>query len=167
MIGICILRQMTNKTPFLTWEWLFSWWKYFGQGKRLFIILVWDKDHVLVGIAPLFIQKTKYYYFPVMEMTFIGVGQSDRQDFLMKDNNAQILNAMLDQLFKHKNEWDIIHLDQIPPGSMLIEHANINHNDVIIETSSVCPFIKIQGTWEDYYNSLSYKFRRDLKKSYK
>jgi len=158
-----LLKQTYTNSPFLSWEWLFSWWKHFGKAKDLFIILIWNEFHDLVGIAPLFIHKTKYYYFPVREITFIGVGHSDRQDFLIKDNDVQVLGTILSQIFLHKNEWDIIKLDQIPQGSILFEQVSDDHRNVLIETSSACPFVRIQGTWEDYYNSLSYKFRRDLK----
>ncbi len=158
-----LINHLPTKSPFLTWEWLFSWWKHFGQKKNLFIVLVWDKDGVLVGIAPLFIHKTKYYYFPVREITFIGVDHSDRQDFLIKDDDPQILRMILHQIIEHKNEWDIINLDQIPPDSILLTVAGDTNYDVSVEHSSICPFIKIQGGWEDFFNSLSYKFRRDLK----
>mgnify|MGYP005835387697 CR=1 FL=1 len=158
-----LIDILPNKSIFLTWEWLFSWWEHFGQKRNLFIILVWDKEGVLVGIAPLFIHKTKYYYFPVREITFIGVGHSDRQDFLIKNNDPKILSKILYQLMSYKNEWDIINLDQIPPGSILLTGVCNNNFDVFLEHSSICPFIKIQGRWEDYFNSLSYKFRRDLK----
>src|SRR5918911_950164 len=45
-------------TPFTSWEWLYSWWQAYGEGKRL-SLLTWRTDGVLVGIAPLYVVREK------------------------------------------------------------------------------------------------------------
>ena len=44
--------QQSDHTVFQTWEWLSTWWKYFGNSKRLLILLAEENDEI-VGIAPL------------------------------------------------------------------------------------------------------------------
>ena len=55
-----LLDQNHIQSAFLSWEWLFSWWKTFGHDKSLRIIAAWKSDR-LVGIAPLMLEKRKKF----------------------------------------------------------------------------------------------------------
>lgn len=41
---------------FLRWEWVGTWWKYFGDGRSLRVYLVYDGSR-LVGILPLYARR--------------------------------------------------------------------------------------------------------------
>ena len=49
-INLVNLYEINN--IFLTWEWISTWWKYFGDKKELCIILIEDKNEI-VFVAPL------------------------------------------------------------------------------------------------------------------
>ena len=114
-----LLQRSHTNTIFLTWEWIYTWWEVFGKEGELFLITVRNKGGELIGIAPFFIRKSKYYKFPVKEMTFIGMGHSDRQDFITLDNNSKIIKAIILKIYENKNKYDIVSLDQIPSDSLL------------------------------------------------
>ncbi|MBI1735028.1 MAG: glycosyl transferase family 1, partial [Candidatus Rokubacteria bacterium] len=46
-----LLAQSRADCVFLTWEWLFTWWKYFSPGRELAILAVRDGAE-LVALAP-------------------------------------------------------------------------------------------------------------------
>src|SRR5712692_8540819 len=66
---------------FLTWEWLFTWWKHFGAGLRLAILAVRDRGE-LVGIAPLALRRR--LGFPVLEFLGSGLVGSDYVDVIVR-----------------------------------------------------------------------------------
>src|SRR5580658_10208990 len=57
--------------PFLTHDWICSWWESFGAGRTLTIVTVRSGGE-LVGIAPLMISQTKIYGIPVRELGSIS-----------------------------------------------------------------------------------------------
>ena len=51
-----ILENMDFFNPFLSFEWLSSWWEVFGEKRKLSILIAKSSDDI-VGIAPLMISK--------------------------------------------------------------------------------------------------------------
>ena len=47
-----LLKQSDADNPFLTWEWLYSWWKFYGDKSELMILVVREDDKT-VALAPL------------------------------------------------------------------------------------------------------------------
>ena len=41
-----LLLQSETRTTFLTWEWLFAWWKTHLAGKDLWLITAWRGQYV-------------------------------------------------------------------------------------------------------------------------
>ncbi len=79
-----ILNNSNSNNIFLTWEWMFTCWKYYNLGKRLFIVAVRDKEGRLLGLAPLCIKKFKIYgIVPVRTLTFLGT-EEVCSDYLLK-----------------------------------------------------------------------------------
>jgi CelD/BcsL family acetyltransferase involved in cellulose biosynthesis len=157
-----LARSLTN-TIFLTWEWISAWWEVFGEGTDIFVVTVRDKAGRLVGAAPLIVRRSKCYRFPVKEMTFIGIGHADQQDFLIVQRDTGIVNQILSDVYGQKQRWDVVRLEQIPSESPLVwgrVNGDFRHGG---EEGSSCPCIKIAGSWEEYMKSLSKKFRRDIK----
>ena len=54
-----LLMKSNHTLVFLTHQWTDVWWKAFGEGKELFILLVYDGNE-LVAIAPFMRNKGKH-----------------------------------------------------------------------------------------------------------
>jgi CelD/BcsL family acetyltransferase involved in cellulose biosynthesis len=158
-----LLNESLTNTIFLTWEWITSWWNVFKNQSKLFVIAIRDNDGRLVGIAPLMIRKRQFYGFPVQELTFIGIGLADRQDFIISQKHPDVFDVILQIISESSKEWDIAYLDQIPSDSLLMRDNILSEISYSIEESSICPFIRIQGDWDSYLKSLSFKMRKDLR----
>ncbi|HXV19766.1 MAG TPA: hypothetical protein VD811_02105, partial [Desulfuromonadales bacterium] len=67
-----LLDGSVSNTVFLTWEWLFSWAEcYLNENRKLFIIGVY-RDLELVGIAPWYVNHTKYKLLSMRQIEFLG-----------------------------------------------------------------------------------------------
>ena len=93
-----LLQRSFSNGLFLTWEWIYSWWMAYHSNKELNIICMRKNDNALVGIAPLFIHKTKYYKISVAELTFIGDLSSDRQDFIVDKKHPEVYKAIISSI---------------------------------------------------------------------
>lgn len=47
-----LLGRCPHRTPFLTWRWVANWWRHFGAGKRLAVVVVREAGTAVL-IAPL------------------------------------------------------------------------------------------------------------------
>jgi len=103
-----LVKSETN-TIFLTFEWITNWWKYFGQDKELFVLLVKDNEEIM-GIAPLMISNSK-------KIQFIGNPLADYCDFIIANEKELVLKTIYEYLSKNKSLWDNINLEEIPEYS--------------------------------------------------
>jgi CelD/BcsL family acetyltransferase involved in cellulose biosynthesis len=158
-----LLSESYTNTIFLTWEWLYSWWKCFGEDADLFIVVVRDKTGKLIGVAPLFIKNAKFYSFPVRQLGLIGEGHSDRQDFIITKDTNEAIYAIEKHILMNRGRWDIIKLDQIPETGALCTVGLKSQAMMEKERSSICPFVRIEGEWEGYFRGLGKKFRKDIR----
>lgn len=143
-----------------TFEWLSTWWKFFGDNKELFIIVA-EEDSKILGIAPLMIQEESKFYNNTLkfkQLTYLGQGFTDSAGFIIKKNNTDILIMILDFIYKQNSKWDEIYLSQMDSSTKALKILNnqpavkfsINENYII-----GCPFLPIAGEFEKYYQGLS------------
>ena len=60
-------------SPFLQWEWVSAWWRHYGMGNQLAVLLA-RNDEELLGIAPLFIEHRRPPFGPRV-IRFLGTGE--------------------------------------------------------------------------------------------
>ena len=154
-----LLKKSSNDNIFLTHEWLNTWWKYFGEGKELKIILVEEQNGELVGIAPLMFEK---FYF-LRRLQFIGTPHSDYHDFiLLSGREERVLMAILDYLLGQPFKWDVLDLKEIPQYSETLKILDDCSYQAHKTTQNVCPVLKLPKSWDDLLNQLSE--RRNIKR---
>ena len=158
-----LLQKCEHKTPFSTFEWLWTWWKHFGQNKELYVLTVEDEGELL-AIAPL--MRSRRGPFRMLE--FLGTGRSDYLNFILMDKHHAALHAVIGYLADHQAEWDLISLQDWASDSpflkiwrQLIVSTGWTQQQ---EVSAVSPFLPCQGTWEEYLQSKSTKHRKNLKR---
>ena len=60
-------------SPLLQWEWVSAWWRHYGMGNQLAVLLA-RNDEELLGIAPLFIEHRRPPFGPRV-IRFLGTGE--------------------------------------------------------------------------------------------
>jgi CelD/BcsL family acetyltransferase involved in cellulose biosynthesis len=114
-----ILDKLTSDSPFSTYEWLSTWWRHFGKKKRL-LCLLFQKKGELIGIAPLFSKLEITKGCPVRTIYFLGSPVSDRADFILGKDGAEVLKRFFQFLQEEYRKWDMMVLEQLPEDSVSV-----------------------------------------------
>ncbi len=157
-----LLHSSGQDHPFLTHEWMSSWWKCFSEGNSLEIVLVKDENRNPVGIAPLMIQKNTLRFMANEEV-------SDYCDFLVeKGRYEEFFRNMLSH-FKTTHpdiqKIDLINIKSTSPTLDILPRMasewGFSSSCTEIE---VAPLLRLSSSYEDYLGSLSKKKRHELRR---
>ncbi|MBL8100685.1 MAG: GNAT family N-acetyltransferase [Anaerolineales bacterium] len=164
-----LLFQSPEKNIFLTWEWLFAWWKNIGQYHNELWLLLFREGDTLIAIIPLMMSRKK------MGITLRWLGNIGDPDCdiggFISINSEKIIQSFVKYIYEHKKDWDVFELMEVNANSPL--------------TQQLLPLLKDSGfklrqereqhyyislnnqTWEEYYNRLSKNMRHNLKRRMK
>jgi CelD/BcsL family acetyltransferase involved in cellulose biosynthesis len=78
------LLQRSSHTVFSTYEWLFTWWRHFGNNRHLIILLA-EEDNKLIGVAPLMYSIHSVFGLRQGKIEFVGTGPVTNAAFIMED----------------------------------------------------------------------------------
>lgn len=178
---------------FQTFEWQSLWWKYYGEGKQLSIILFYidadsQKDKPqggrLIGIAPFFVD-TKYIggirILSRLRLIGSGVekskskdsvseyGVSDYLDLIIhRGYEKEISEVLAGHLKKNFSHYNIIQLDEVCTDSTIFKFLLplLTGYDWKYNMSrrEICPRIIIPETINEYFKQINPKVRCKLKK---
>lgn len=167
-----LLKQTDADNPFLTWQWLHSWWKFYGEESKLMILAV-EKDQEIIALAPLMIRTKPLGFLKAKEIVFLGsfgVG-SDYLDFIIaRGRESSSVNKIFHYLARNDQKWDTINLTNIPETSKSIDHIKGACNNLgyfsEVKASVVCPLIQLPSTWDEYVSTLSRSMRTTLRRKH-
>lgn len=151
--------------PFLTHEWVSTWWQCFGAGKQLHIVVVREGSKV-VAIAPLMITEGKMYGLKVRCLEFISNVHTPRCDFLLAPEGERHYSTIWSSVLRDTSCWDILRLCQVPPGSCTLkELPHLARRQGFLTglwRSANSPYVPVQGSWNQYFKALDRKHRSNL-----
>ena len=163
-----LLSKSDCDVPYLTHEWLTTWWECFGDKNELLILLV-KKNNNLIAAAPLMISETKKYSLKLRHIGFIGNDLCYRLNFLLTEVPETSLEKIFDSLIK-ECRWDLIELINIPTdssGYKLTKYLfnNKYHRQIFYgeKESLITPYIKTNGHWNEYLSQLNNNFIKNLR----
>ena len=159
---------------FLTWEWLYTWWKHLA-GPRALSILTVRRGGELVAIAPL--ARKAFALEPLLpfgSLEFLGSGSvgSDYLDVIVRrDREREAVDALADYLASSRMMLELTHLRR--SGTFALELAGrLSREGWTTAESQVgqCAFIELTARpWEAYLATLGpshrANFRRRLRKT--
>jgi CelD/BcsL family acetyltransferase involved in cellulose biosynthesis len=152
--------------PFLRHEWLRTWWKCFGAGCDLRIIVVRSANRI-VAIAPLLVESTRMYGLPVRRLRLMHNDHTPRADFIVAEQSDLAYRTIWSTLSASGHEWDVLQLGQLPTESRtrstIGQLAATDGCTTGIWQSSDSPYLETSGTWDAYYGRLSAKFRSNVR----
>lgn len=167
-----ILSTLREMPPFLTWEWMHTWWKIYKTKRTKLLVLVISDSTQVVAIAPLYI-RTGAGLLAAKSIYFLGTGEpevkevcSEYLDFISTPKHAQSVSDMvLWYLTSNNNLWDRLEFHRILETSTLasffINSAAEKYN-VITKKCGQRYFINLPKTWDEYLRSLSSSMRRSI-----
>jgi CelD/BcsL family acetyltransferase involved in cellulose biosynthesis len=152
--------------PFLSHDWVRTWWECFGAGKELYVVAV-RAGGVLIGLAPLMRVRTRMYGIPVWRLDLIANVHTPRFDFIIAERADEVYAVILDHLQTRAPRWDILMLAELAEGSAteptlrrLGESRSLNTGVWIAGAS---PRIPLVGSFETFCAKLTSKRRSSLR----
>ena len=152
---------------FLSFDWMFEWWKHFGNRRTLFIVTVRDRDGRLTGLAPLSMVRGPLRQVSVNFLADEMVG-SDYLDMLadpaVRDQMAPLIAGAL---MNHSKEWDRIYLADTGSSQLLLLLREALIREGMVERhapASTCLYIHLPDSVEKYSSQISANLRTKLRR---
>lgn len=183
-----LLQSAASNVIFLTKQWQEIWWNNAAAQSscKLCILVLRAEEGALVGVAPLFIERTPLpplqEYAPGVQRPEHGEGEplrivrfvggvevADYLDVIASASRLrEVWSAVLDYLNMCRQTWDAIDLHSLPEFSpsrdILAELAPEKGLYAEIFPEDVAPVIELPGDWDTYLMSLRKKDRHELKR---
>lgn len=155
---------------FLTWEWLFTWWKHLSAGYQLSIVVLRSGGE-LIALAPLALRHGSLRHLPpvpALEFLGSGVAGSDYLDLIVRrGHEAEAVRVLSEHLIDAQHALSFMRMRPLGPTAALLERMGQRGWKTWQGQSEICPFVSLRGqTFESYLASLGsehrYAFRRKL-----
>jgi CelD/BcsL family acetyltransferase involved in cellulose biosynthesis len=162
------LNGSVENNVFSTWEWLSTWWRHFGEGKKLVILLIEEEKRVS-AIAPFVFSKHNFLGFGNLDkISFVGSPESDYNSFVLKERNLKFLELFFDYLTEHF-DWDYLELEDVPedgPSMDLIRGLPLKtlYKNWEERQSSLCPYLPLPFSMDVLIGKLGRMMRYNLKR---
>lgn len=176
-------NTLADSMPFRTWDWLATWWKFYGSGsqrelltsRQLFVLAVYDDAEAdahsgsrkLIGIAP---WRLDHNAIQGSVIRWIGEGEvcTDHLSLVCRPTNAgRVAGAIADALDSEFTDWDRLDLDNVDaddaPIAQLMTVLTGNACQVQQEASNACWVLDLPETWDDYLAGISKSHRKQLR----
>jgi CelD/BcsL family acetyltransferase involved in cellulose biosynthesis len=164
-----LLEASAANCIFLTWEWLWTWWRHFGQSRRLLLLTVRCDDE-LVASAPLALGlRHTRRLVPFRSLEFLGTGDvgSDYLDFIVRNGHeTAALEPLVGALGRQPFAVDLRQLAWPSRTADVFKARLARHGwSSRDEQHDVCPFIHLSGhTWSSYLASLDGHHRNGFRR---
>lgn len=169
-----LLEKSVDNNIFLTWEWLYYWWKNHGDTKKLKILLIKDKENI-IGIAPLMQTKYRFGIFSFDLIENICGAKTDYGGIILTQKHTEAVEALLHWLIKtiQKKRNTFLRIWHIPEDNALLSlfreqypsfSESISYRERRVST---CPYINLPDTWEEYLHTLKNNSRNNLRRKVK
>ena len=160
-----LLQSSRSDNPFLTWEWLHSWWARFGRPGTLRLIVVRSGGR-LMAVAPLRLVESRLRWFARLEFLGTGAAGSDYLDLIVRGGHeADALRSIADSLRAQKLALRLTHL---PPGSLAAQLSRQLTDLGWTSTSAddgVCPIVDLRNhTFESFLSTLGASHRANVRR---
>jgi len=164
-----LLESSRSNCFFLTWEWLYTWWKHLGNNRKLFVLTVRDGSE-LVAIVPLAWNRPRFpYLWPLGTLEFLGTGSvgSDYLDVIIQRHRERdVLPVLADYLVR---QHSLVSLTQIREHACMSEELakywRERGGSLREHSANVCPTIDLSGhNWDSYLSTLGSAHRCNVRR---
>ncbi len=151
--------ELLQHTPggcfFQSLEWLEIYWRHFGQGQKLRVLVVLDQDRT-TGILPLVLRTEPTRAGRIRVLTFPLHGWGSFYGPI-GPNPKQTLVASLDRIRNSPRDWDMLELRwQGAPGTNPADALDALHAAGFPAYATVwdrAAAVDLDGTWESYWSA--------------
>ena len=164
-----LVSAMRFPSPFCTWEWIYTWWKQFGDEHELVPLFIYRGDE-LRGILPLFKHGSAAVsrWLKGATLDYCGATEvyPDHLDIVCAPEDAAVCAAAaFDFLLTRLPAWARLRLPMLAQDSDLLRALGPARGklQVAVRQVSVAPYIALTGSFEDYLAGLRSKERYNIR----
>ncbi|MEX0900018.1 MAG: GNAT family N-acetyltransferase [Gammaproteobacteria bacterium] len=157
---------------FLSWEWLFTWWRMLGGRRALRLLTVRDGGR-LVAVVPLVLRgraMRRLQPFEVLEFLGTGAAGSDYLDFIVRTGHeGDVLRALHKHLVDSRYSLELSHTTgDASSSSRLAQRLAGAGWARVDEAVEVCPYIPFTGhDWDRYLETLGSSHRYNVRRRFR
>jgi CelD/BcsL family acetyltransferase involved in cellulose biosynthesis len=142
---------------FSTWEWASTWWRHFGDGRRLLLMVCRRDGGGAFAILPLYFSSSR----PVRTIRFIGHGPADQLGPVCDPQDRQVAAGLLKRALDERcPPWDIFIGEQLNAKEnwrSLLGGTSLRRNSSLV--------LRVEGrTWEEFLASRTSNFRGQVRR---
>jgi CelD/BcsL family acetyltransferase involved in cellulose biosynthesis len=137
---------------FATYEWHDLWWRHFGVGQPMLLVMRNTKGRAL-AIAPLY--RRRYGFVTVLR--FIGHGPADEGGPIFQPGTESQFRTVMHSALRAK-AWDIFLAERLPANAAAL--LPVGSQRIGIDSS---PTISLSGSWDDYMSRLGRRMRHEIR----
>lgn len=168
-----LVAASETDNPFLQWEWCSTWWRHYGVGHELAVVLVRDGDQ-LIGLAPLYVERGKEAREPGV-MRFLGTGEvcSEYLGFIFRRGHEQQAGQELIHFLLQDSNigWRQLRLTHVPAhgttAAVLQASLHGGPRPFRVDRAAASWSIELSKSWDEFLDSIESKrrgkFRRALR----
>jgi CelD/BcsL family acetyltransferase involved in cellulose biosynthesis len=160
--------RSASRSFFLTYDWTRCGWDELRAANEIRIFVVRDAGRALL-IAPFMKSCRLERGLPTSCLTFIEHPEAQITDLVTcsEDVEGRAVRALFHHLLHQAADWHLLSLDKIPEASPTVKHlrqlAALVHEPCELQPSHEAYYLPLDGTWEQYLNSRSTRFRKTLR----
>jgi CelD/BcsL family acetyltransferase involved in cellulose biosynthesis len=159
-----LLQSTEAASPFLTWEWLHSWWNSLSESSRLRMCSVHAGSR-LIAVAP-FRLTTGIARLPCLDLLGTGEAGSDYLDIITRSGfEADGLDAIERFVVSQNTALRLTHLAPIAAVDRLANRLECRRWTKVTTPGGICPYIPLSGhTWDSYLATLGASHRANVRR---
>jgi CelD/BcsL family acetyltransferase involved in cellulose biosynthesis len=163
-----LLRDSASDGPFLTWEWLHTWWTHLSGASRLRIAAV-RADHELIALAPFRITKSRVTFLSRLDMLGTGGAGSDYLDVIVRRGwEAEGVRALARFARSESATLRLRRLARTATAFALADRLEADGWIASTAPDGVCPYVPLTGhTWDSYLGTLGSSHRANVRRRIK
>lgn len=137
---------------FATFEWSVAWWRHFGAGRRLRVLVV--PGAATLSFFPLWEGPIWGRWAPLRKVQMLGTGLADRLQPLLCGEALELAERALRHLLAGRRSWDVLDLREVPEDSPAVaglrEAAARCGLDCEVTADSESLYLPIDTDWETF-----------------
>lgn len=160
------LHGRSDAGVFLSWGWLYPWFRKLGAGRELHIVTARDGSGDLEGVLPMCVEERRLLgtkFGPCLRrMSFLGethVGSDYLDVIASRENQEEVTRRLLEQV-RDGGEWDVLDLNdmdsQSPTLTILQEVFENPEYELEWQDGPLCPYRELESgeTFDGFIRNL-------------
>jgi hypothetical protein len=147
---------------YLTWEWVATWWKHFGDENQLWLLQARDHNGRLVGVSALELisYSPSPKYLPMIKWRQLQFTSAERGcehlGFVIERGLEQeITQSFIKKLRDNQDKWDVWHVSGLCDKSPNYEILANSGMEWTKGEELTAPCMPLPDNWDKYFEGLS------------